>query len=575
MNNPIPQIPDFQVCRVGSAPVVRQLIDKLGLIDRIDQLSPVKKEDCHVSVGTRIAALIINQLTDRKALYKVEEFYERQDVELLFGTERKASDFNDDALGRALDALHSAGLQEVYIQAVQGIREAVSDLSWDHLHFDTTSLVYTGEAKEEEDLVKIVRGYSKDHRPDLPQIKIGMGTTAQGLPIYGEVLDGNQDDKKWNGHFLRALTKWLSPEELEKAIFIADSAFVTKDNLKELKCKDASDLLFLSRLPENFKLAETIKEKAWKDDQWEEVGKLVEGKDAAIYKISSTKARLDGETYRFVIVHSNKLDGRKEKSLTSQLEKELKKWEKDKEKMEKKDFSCERDAQAALSEFMKEHKGSHTVEGIVTPKEQPGRRKKRGRPKKGEAAPPPVTVYTINLTIHPPSKEKWEQLRQQASTFILITNQMDGEKLSDVDLLKAYKGQQTVENRFRFLKNPYFVGRIYLEKPKRVEAFAYVMMLSVMVYSLFEYLIRKNMEGENEPLDLMGGSRNSFRPTGESVLEILDTVDIVHFKQEEGIIRVLSVNGKARVERILGLLGLSESVFTEPQGQKIVEKTGQ
>src|SRR5690606_26190821 len=109
--------------------------------------SPVKKEDCHVSVGTRIAALIINQLTDRKALYKVEEFYERQDVELLFGTERKASDFNDDALGRALEALHSAGLQEVYIQAVQGIREAVSDLSWDHLHFDTTSLVYTGEAK--------------------------------------------------------------------------------------------------------------------------------------------------------------------------------------------------------------------------------------------------------------------------------------------------------------------------------------------------------------------------------------------------------------------------------------------
>nr|WP_268811331.1 hypothetical protein [Virgibacillus dakarensis] len=37
---------------------------------------------------------------------------------------------------------------------------------------------------------------------------------------------------------------------------------------------------------------------------------------------------------------------------------------------------------------------------------------------------------------------------------------------------------------------------------------------------------------EDEPLDLMGGSRNSFRPTGESVLEILDTVDIVHFKQD-------------------------------------------
>ncbi|MBT2215490.1 hypothetical protein F3157_11210 [Virgibacillus dakarensis] len=30
---------------------------------------------------------MINQLTSRKALYKIEEFYEGQDVELLFGSE--------------------------------------------------------------------------------------------------------------------------------------------------------------------------------------------------------------------------------------------------------------------------------------------------------------------------------------------------------------------------------------------------------------------------------------------------------------------------------------------------------
>lgn len=80
----MPQIPDFQVCHVGAAPVIRQLIEELGLISRIDQLSPVKKDVCHVSVGTRIAAIMINQLTDRKALYKVETFYEWQEFELLF-----------------------------------------------------------------------------------------------------------------------------------------------------------------------------------------------------------------------------------------------------------------------------------------------------------------------------------------------------------------------------------------------------------------------------------------------------------------------------------------------------------
>jgi transposase len=290
LTNPKPEIPDFRAFRVGAAPVIRQLIDEMGLIERIDKISPVKKKECHVSVGTRIAALIVNQLTDRKALYKVEEFYENQDVSLLFGPSMQASDFNDDALSRALDAIYRADLENVYMQAVQGVQQAAADLSWDHLHFDTTSLLYTGESKEEDDYLKVVRGYSKVHRADLPQIKIGMGTTAQGIPIYGEALDGNQDDKTWNALFMKAVENWYSPEQLAKAIFIADSAFVTQGNLKETKRENQSDLHFLSRLPENYKLARTLKEKAWEQNKWEVVGSLVDTKDAAVYRISSSQS---------------------------------------------------------------------------------------------------------------------------------------------------------------------------------------------------------------------------------------------------------------------------------------------
>jgi transposase len=177
------EIPAFQVLRIGSTPVIRQIIDKMNLIERIDKLSPIKKEDCHLSVGTRIAALMVNQLSERKALYKVDQFYEGQDVELLFGPNVQANDFNDDALGRALDAIYRAGLDHIYWQAVQGVQQTVGTLTWGQLHFDTTSLIYTGEPKEgnpdktqEKQPLKIVRGHSKDHRPDWPQIKIGMGS---------------------------------------------------------------------------------------------------------------------------------------------------------------------------------------------------------------------------------------------------------------------------------------------------------------------------------------------------------------------------------------------------------------
>jgi transposase len=287
------------------------------------------------------------------------------------------------------------------------------------------------------------------------------------------------------------------------------------------------------------------------------------------------KAELYGETYRFLVVHSNKLDGRKRKSIQSQLEKEQQSWEKAKEKLEKKDFACGADAKTALSEFLRTHRGSHTFEGAIVREDRPGKRKKRGRPRKDEASPSPVTVYRIQLDIQPPSEEHMERLRQQASTFILITNVTKKPALSDVDMLKGYKEQQTVENRFRFLKSPYFVGRVFLEKPQRVEAFAYVMMLSVMIYSLFEYLIRKRMEQEKEPLDLLGGSRTSFRPTGESVLEILDTIDIIHMEQEGKNIRLFPNNRKQQVERILGLIGLDTSIYTQPKGKKAVEKLSQ
>lgn len=86
--------------------------------------------------------------------------------------------------------------------------------------------------------------------------------------------------------------------------------------------------------------------------------------------------------------------------------------------------------------------------------EIPGKRQKRGRPKKGEAPLPPVTVYRVRLTLHPPSDQELATLRKQGSIFILVTNVAKDDQ-PNVELLKAYKGQQTVENRFRFLKNPF------------------------------------------------------------------------------------------------------------------------
>ncbi|WP_090397853.1 hypothetical protein [Natribacillus halophilus] len=58
-------------------------------------------------------------------------------------------------------------------------------------------------------------------------------------------LNGNQGDKTWNAKVMKALRQWYEPDQLAQAVFIADSALVTEDNLKTVQGKgDQPDFQF-------------------------------------------------------------------------------------------------------------------------------------------------------------------------------------------------------------------------------------------------------------------------------------------------------------------------------------------
>lgn len=61
---------------------------------------------------------------------------------------------------------------------------------------------------------------------------------------------------------------------------------------------------------------------------------------------------------------------------------------------------------------------------------------------------------------------------------------------TDEHVLRLYKGQAEVEGRFRYLKSPYHVGPVLLQRPNRVKAFGYLMLLSLLLYSVCEFVLR-------------------------------------------------------------------------------------
>ncbi len=100
-----------------------------------------------------------------------------------------------------------------------------------------------------------------------------------------------------------------------------------------------------------------------------------------------------------------------------------------------------------------------------------------------------------------PNQKVIEQDLHRKGRFIIATNNLDKNTLSDEALFAAYKEQQGVERCFRFLKEPWFmVDSFFVKKRQRIEALMMVMTLCLLVYNYARHKLRKSLNLANETL---------------------------------------------------------------------------
>lgn len=258
-----------------------------------------------------------------------------------------------------------------------------------------TSVSVQGVYDEEEPALDITYGYSKDRRPDLKQILYGIGTTADGVPLIGQVRDGNKSDGPYNYELILKLRQLLAVRETPP-VYVADSSLVCRDNLR---AKVEEELPFISRFPGNFSLEKALKDRAWSEDDWRPAGKFSERKDAARYRIQSFAEELYGIQYRFIVAHSCKLDGRKAKSIDNQLDKRQDVLQKELRRLSERTFACEPDAHEAWGNFLDKHADPYfTLQYCVDERQRRKKRSKPGRPLK-DYIPEMEQVYTIRAEL--------------------------------------------------------------------------------------------------------------------------------------------------------------------------------
>jgi len=536
----------------GPAPVIMEVCRQIGLTKTIDQMTYWDEHRCTLSPGLRTAAMVTNALMDRMPLMYLPQFFADMDTQKLFGEGIQPEDLNDHSMGRALDKLSEAGPERVYARIA--MRAMVQEqIQVDTIHADTTSMSVQGAYEADDEGLNLTHGYSKDGRPDLKQFLYGLGVTPDGVPVVAQVRDGNTADPTWNGDIVDMLRERVGTQDRETPLlYVADSKLVSKTNLDKLA---EENLHFISRLPGTFNLDEELKARAWEQDQWCELGSTSEKKGAAEYRAQSFYEELYGRTYRFIVLHSSNLDGRRERGINNQLDRSQKRLEEELDDLQKRSFACEADAREVWEDFCSKH--DHPCFGLQAEVESFEHRLKRDKP--GRPPKDWEPEYETRWRIRPQLSRDAEaiyQRKSRASCFVLITNLTDEDEWTDRKVLVEYKNQSTVESQFRFLKKPKVTGPIYLKNPGRVNALAYVFLMALLVYSVIQRRVRRALKQEGETI-LIVGKKTTSRPTGKKILDRFSHLGIV--RDEHGN-REFPTNLKVP-RKVMRLMGVKPEVY--------------
>src|SRR5688500_8593372 len=181
--------------RVDDLPLLLAQMERMGLAALLDTHFPTHGNWQGLGFG-RVATIWLSSILSRgdHRLVHVEPWVAQRQFTLshLSGEAVRAHEFSDDRLEIVLRLLSDDKRWAAFEAALNPHLVRVYDLRTERVHVDSTSAsAYTSVS--EEGLFQF--GHSKDHRPDLPQVKIMQAVLDPlGMPLATDVVSGERAD---------------------------------------------------------------------------------------------------------------------------------------------------------------------------------------------------------------------------------------------------------------------------------------------------------------------------------------------------------------------------------------------
>jgi transposase len=280
---------------------------------------PEGKEDIPWSIMASIL-VIARFCAPSSELQIAESWYDKTALDDLLGI--PTHKINDDRLYRTLDALMP--YKEDLCRHLQSRYGELFGATFDFLFYDITSTYFEGGAQENP---QAKRGYSRDNRPDCPQICIGLVATKEGLPIAFEIFDGNRPDVTTTQEMVHIMeTKYGHANR----VWVMDRGMVSEKNLEFMR---KSKTRYLVGAPKSFlkKYEQQLLGKDWKEVQSGVEVKLCPSPESdetfILCRSNGRKEKENAILNRFVVRLEEKLNGLALQALAGRL--------KDKQKTER------------------------------------------------------------------------------------------------------------------------------------------------------------------------------------------------------------------------------------------------
>jgi transposase len=553
--------------RVDDIPLLLEQMQRMGLPVLCDDYFPTHGHWQGLSLGW-VTTIWLSSMLSRgdHRLVHVEPWVAKRLWTLRTATGQAVErlDFTDDRLEIVLRRLSDDTRWAMFESALNQRTVRVYELPTARIHVDSTSAsAYT--TVTEEGLFQF--GHSKDHRPDLPQVKVMQAVLDPlGMPLATDVVSGERADDPLYVPCIQRVQASLGRHGL---LYVGDCKMAARETrayiarqgdfylcplpqlqLAEAELDEALEAVWSGASPLSLVLRE-------REDGKSE--RIAEGYDYQVPMHVEVAGQLQHWTERRLVVRSVRQAQAAEEALRARVAKAQAHVEvlnhRGRGHKRFEDVSALRQAvieivqRYGVEEFLWLRYHQHSTTRSV--------RAYRGRPARVEADPHATVEVCVD-------EAALEAAVRRLGWRVYGTNQ-PAEQLSLEQAVLAYRSEYLVERSLGRLKGrPLSLTPMYVQRDDHATGLIRLLSIALRVLTLVEFVVRRQLAAEGAALTgLYAGNakRETARPTAERLLEAFQEVTLTVVEGRHRVYRYLTALSPLQ-ERILEILGFSAEVYT-------------